>query len=318
MKKIIISLVFAAICLSANAQTINETPEASFQVALNKAGDGVIINKYTGKTAQVRIPAKIQDMPVVEIAEAAFSKDKTVSITRIVFPEGITTIGRFAFHQQDFALLELPNTVTTIHEGAFNECKKLASAALPSSLVNIGGGINRGVFGDCSALTKVTLTEGIRYIGEFMFQNCEKLKDIVIPESVTEIRGNAFNGTGLTSVTFKGNKLAKIGEDAFHGISLTNLVLPEGLTEIGDRAFSSSRTLKTLTLPTTIKKIGTEAFGYCDSLTTVTVPASVSKIEFVSLFGTHAFSNSDNLNLASQAALKKVGWSAESSGGGWW
>jgi hypothetical protein len=318
MKKIIISLVLAALCLSANAQTINETPEANFQVELNKAGDGVIITRYTGRAAQVRIPAKIQGMPVVEIGETAFNKDRAVAITRIIIPEGITTIGRLAFYKQDFTQLELPNTVTTINEGAFNECKKLASVTLPSSLVNIGGSIGVGVFGECEALTKVTLSEGIRYIGEFMFENCEKLKEIVIPESVTEIMGNAFNKTGLTSITFKGNKLAKIGEYAFNGVSLINLILPEGLTEIGESAFSGCRSLKTLTLPSTIKKIGTEAFGYCSSLTTVTVPASVTKIEFITRFdGAHAFSNSDNLNLASQAALKKVGWSNETSSA-WW
>lgn len=80
--------------------------------------------------------------------------------------------------------------------------------------------------------------------------------EIVIPQSVTKIRSNAFYVCGnLYKVTFN-----------------------SGLTEIGNKAFIKCINLQNFTLPDTLQKIGVDAFSFCDSLTAVTIPVSVTEI----------------------------------------
>ena len=82
------------------------------------------------------------------------------------------------------------------------------------------------------------------------------------------------------------------------------MVIPEGITHIGESAFSASG-ITSLTLPSTIKEHGYGAFNMCRSLTTVNIPQSVGSIQFISAGG---FWQCENIDLASQARLRQVGY----------
>ena len=107
----------------------------------------------------------------------------------------------------------------------------------------------------------------------------ETIKKLIIPQiisnyRVTEIGEGAFSGTSLKEVVLP-STLRKIGNDAFIGTQLTKLTLPEGVTEIGNDAFSRTQ-LKDITLPTSVTAIGSGAFGYIDSLSSVVIPKNLS------------------------------------------
>jgi hypothetical protein len=129
-----------------------------------------------------------------------------------VIPEGVTTIGRFAFHGcTSLTSIVIPESVTTIGGAAFSACTSLASIVIPESVTTIGD----CAFGHCESITSIVIPEGVTTIGNKAFSGCTSLKSIVIPHSVTSIGGHAFAGcTSLTSKEIR-NSLTKIGYGAF-------------------------------------------------------------------------------------------------------
>ena len=101
------------------------------------------------------------------------------------------------------------------------------------------------------------------------------LTSITLPNSVTSIGSNAFEGcSGLTTITLS-NSITSIGSNAFGGCSgLTTITLPNSLTSIGEAAFEGCSGLTMLTLPNSITSIGKAAFLGCSGLTTITAKAT--------------------------------------------
>ena len=121
------------------------------------------------------------------------------------------------------------------------------------------------------------------------FVLCTSLLSAIIPETVQSIVDAVYNGcTSLTIVEWSAN-LTVIPYGTFRDCKgLKEFNIPEGVTEIRERAFSGSG-LEKVTLPSTLKVIGTEAFAYCDSLKSISIPASVTSI------AQQAFRDSDYL-----------------------
>jgi hypothetical protein len=144
---------------------------------------------------------------------------------------------------------------------------------------------------------------------------------VVIPNTVTSIRGYAFQGaTSLTSVTFEADSvLDSIGEGAFFGAtSLASITIPNSVTSIGDFAFDSATNLASVTFEadSQLTKIGEYAFVNAYSLASIIIPKSVTGI------GQHAFNGARalttvtfeaNSNLASISDAAFIGASSLSS-----
>ena len=168
-------------------------------------------------------------------------------------------------------------------------------------------------FWNCTALETVVLNEGLESIGVNAFGNCSELKELAIPESVIEILGNPASGAGnLESVTvsekqskfqmidgclydtekcallmcpsnfsgtcviLEGTKV--IAESAFARCAeLTSVVIPEGITEVGESAFAFSN-VRDVEFPEGLTKIGKMAFFFCAKVEQVKIPESVNEI----------------------------------------
>jgi len=213
----------------------------------------------------------------------------TVKVPDIIEGMPVKEIGREAFHGLDTAKVTsviLPQGLTKIWERAFIYQVNLISVVIPN-----------------------TVTE----IGNEAFRQCSVLKSVDIPDSVTTLGKYAFYQTGIEKFTL-GKGITVIPDDLFYGCKLQSaVVIPEGVTEIGDMAFGGNYSFTSLTLPSTIKKIASGAFLSCGSLTTVTIPDSVETIEFIFTYegNNNAFGNCAKLNLASQAALKRRGYTGK-------
>ena len=148
----------------------------------------------------------------------------------------------------------IPNSVTSIGDGAFRGCRGLTELTLPNSVTSIG----YAAFGGCSGLEKITVDGGNkRYDSR---DNCNSIidtetntlivgcKNSIIPNSVTSIGSGAFAYcSGLTELTLP-NSVTSIGYAAFRGCSgLTELTLPNSITSIGDYAFADCSGLSKIT-----------------------------------------------------------------------
>ena len=178
--------------------------------------DGVLYRlKEDGKSAEVYgydltsighiiVQNEYQGVPVTAIADYAFAK---TNVGRIVLPETITYIGKWAFFECVYLKsVNIPDSVTEIDEYAFHSCNSLANIEIPDSVEVIGDGafrfcrnlsqikIGKGltslgnyVFGDCESLVELTLPEGITTIGTQVILGCKQLRSITIPKSVSLI-----------------------------------------------------------------------------------------------------------------------------------
>ena len=113
-----------------------------------------------------------------------------------------------------------------------------------------------------------------------------------IREGVKVIGDNAFyNLNSLTNINIP-NSVTNIGDEAFHGCeSLKSINIPNSVTNIGDEAFHGCESLKSINIPNSVTNIGNEAFSYCDSLTSIKIPNSVTNIGNYAFCGCHSLTN---------------------------
>lgn len=165
--------------------------------------------------------------------------------------------------------------VTTIEEGAFEDCKNLTSITIPASVTKIGD----YAFENCTNLTHASIKSNLVSIGKRAFNNCEGLTNINISGSVTKIGDSAFeNCANLTRVSIKSGAVS-IGEKAFCACTgLTDLALGDGVTSIEKSAFIDCENLASIVLPESVTQIGDYAFNNCKRLASITIPASVTNI----------------------------------------
>lgn len=166
--------------------------------------------------------------------------------------------------------------------------------------------IGKYAFRGCAQLTGVTIGKNIKHIGDFAFEGCN-IEEVHITDlsawcsvSISETcYGNPMMECKSTYVAnplagadlfINGNKatelvipdgVTEIADYLFGGCnSLTSVIIPEGVTSIGEEAFYHCTNLTRVTMPNTITTIGNRAFTYCTGLRSITIPNSVTTIEY--------------------------------------
>ena len=213
----------------------------------------------------------------------------------------VTSIDNEAFYEcSGLTSVTIPYSVTKIGSNAFSYCSGLTSITIPNSVTSIGGSAFRG----CSGLTSVTIPNSVTSIGWSTFHECTGLTSVTIPNSVTSIDEYAFYGcSGLTEVNITdlsawckidfddsyANPLYYAKKLKLNGVEITNLVIPNDITQIKQYAFYNCSGLTSITIPNSVTSIGDHAFSGCRGLTSITIPNSVTSI------GDWAFRDCDDL-----------------------
>ena len=179
----------------------------------------------------------------------------------------------------------LPEGVTSIGDGAFAQCCGLTNVVIPASVKRIGN----DAFSACCKLTNLTIPAGVAEIGAGAFPWC--MKDLKV----------APGNTNFKSVS--GLLLSKDGKTIVAAQrDLTKVKIPDGVTDIGERAFAYCRGLTAVTIPASVRHVGSDAFTGCRGLTGITIPDGVTKI------GDHAFKNCQGLrSMAIPASVTEIG-----------
>ena len=150
-------------------------------------------------------------------------------------------------------------------------------------------GIGDKAFSDCDDLRGVKIPNSVTFIGVGAFENCEDLMEIDIPDSVIIIEGCAFKDCRSLREIKIPNSVTSIGESAFENCeSLKSIEISSSITELPDHVFSGCG-FRSFEIPNTITKVNGWAFSYCRKLVSITIPEAVSYI------GNKAFYSCRNL-----------------------
>jgi uncharacterized protein YxeA len=184
------------------------------------------IYDYNGSDKSITLPTEVDNLPVTYIAD--FGSDNFTTVEHIIIPKNYTRFYAQLFDDRDnlksvtFSREYKDGDITVFGNQLFRDCDNLEKVVLPNCLPsshNYNGNLQK--FYDGAKLR------------ECMFENCKKLKEVVLPEQLAEVDIGVFRGCE----------------------SLETIKLPDGVVVLGEGAFEGTKSLKTLVVPDTVEYI---------------------------------------------------------------
>lgn len=289
---------------------------------------------------------------MTEVGEDIFGDCKNLRGVKI--PEGVSRINKEAFYGCSILeTINFPAKLTSVGDNAFSLCSKMELDNLPNSLLHVGqsafcyvplqalkldrkveigagafsntpiteiematpcDSIREGTFSNCPNLTKITIGEGLKYIGYKAFSN-SPIKEANLPSTLRDISSYAFTGYSSSYCPFINdiqpeNHIRYIGKVAYQCVdknleeytikdgtvtladnlfenwqgNATTFHIPASVEQIGSRVFAGTQ-IKTLPEMPGLKRIGDEAFYQCKNLKKVTIPETVEYIGGGAFYG---------------------------------
>lgn len=287
---------------------------------------------------------------MTEVGEDIFGDCKNLRGVKI--PEGVSRINKEAFYGCSILeTINFPAKLTSVGDNAFSLCSKMELDNLPNSLLHVGQSafcyvplqalkLDRKVeigagafsntpiteiematpcdsilgetFSNCPNLTKITIGEGLKYIGYKAF-SYSPVKEANLPSTLRDISSNAFRGSSycpFINDIQPENHIRYIGKVAYQCVdknleeytikdgtvtladnlfenwqgNATTFHIPASVEQIGSRVFAGTQ-IKTLPEMPGLKRIGDEAFYQCKNLKKVTIPETVEYIGGGAFYG---------------------------------
>lgn len=215
-------------------------------------------------------------------------------LEQVVLPESLTTIGSYAFYQSDLEEIHFGSNISYIRDSAFHGCTSIQDVYIEditswaeidfASMYTNPLYYADNLYLNNTLTTEVVLEEGITSIGRFAFANFQGLTGITIPKTVTRIGDSAFrecinlNKLNITDVeswcgVYFGGSNSSYANPMYYAKNLylnnelvTDLVIPEGVTEIKNDVFRNCKSITSITLPSTLTKIGGNTFVGCSAV----------------------------------------------------
>ena len=337
MKKLLVSLVLSFFVLVSKAASFtvdgihyytidDERAAVNVESQWDSENSQMIYHYYTGS---LTIPSTVT------------YQEKTYKVTRVDL-----------WGCSELTSISLPPTLEEIQEGGFADCSQLTQITLPESLKKIGG----FAFQSCDNIKEITIPASVQEIGQDaftlsgveklvikdlaawcsvkkpggfissntkVFLNEEEIKDLVIPDGVTIIEPNTFNGfKSIETVTVPAD-VDSIGDDAFLGCTNitkvtahdvaswcgihfgNTMILQTGTAirlsnpvSISQNLYIGNERLTKLVIPEGVQEIGYSAFYRCLGITEVSLPSTLKKV------GANAFADCTDIRIVNVTSLR--------------
>lgn len=208
------------------------------------------------------------------------------NLSEVQMPSSVNDLGSLAFRGcSSLVDVDFSKSLKTIENGCFEDCKKLQRVILPDALENIGNTAFRN-----TGISKIHIPANVKHIGAEAFSGTT-IEFIDIPDGMQDIDARAFEGCRNLkdiSVSPQNRYYSKIG-DVLVNKQKTVIVrvpvmtagtykIPEGITAIGNYAFSACDRISEVQCSKTLTKIGEGAFVKCSNLTKIDLPATLQTV----------------------------------------
>lgn len=218
-------------------------------------------------------------------------------VTDLIIPDSATAISQYAFiNCWNMTSITIGKGVGSIETAAFDGCTgKLiinSRKVVEGDYLSYGYPSSEDGWLSGAKFTSVTIGNGIKEIGQYVFYNCSSLTSVTIPDSITSIGYYAFrNCSSLTGVYISdiaawcNISINTYGDPLYYARKLylnnelvTNLTIPDSVTIIRRNAFAYCSSLEAITIPSSVTVIGAAAFENCNNLKSVTISDGVNTI----------------------------------------
>lgn len=260
--------------------------------AITENGNYTFDEGYDGLgIVNVNIPApRLQDKTITENGAYTFDDGYdglgtvTVNFSSITFnPQTMlsvhTATGNHFMSETNYDKVKkliINEGITKVYRnGDGNNYTKLKEVSLPSTLLSIG----KYAFSSAISLTTINIPTNITEIDNYAFRGCNLTGTITLPDTLTKLGDYCFSGNDYLNHINIPNNVSYIGEGALSGTSITEIVIPEGITEIKEGTFQSCTSLSNVVLPEGLIRIGRNAFFNCHVLNNITIPSTVTTID---------------------------------------
>ena len=257
------------------------------------------IDNGVGEVVQPDTPEE----PEISVPSATFNDGVTLSWDDLKLTENgtkygykasdisNTSIGYYTFQNcTSLTKIIMPDDVVSIGVGSFWNATSLTSVTLSKNLTVIP----KNAFRECVNLESITIPSGIQKLEDYAFMDCKKINSINIPSSINTLKGGCFsNCTGIQNVyiedikawceiSFSGcasNPLYYTKNMYINNELVTDLVIPNNVTSIGNYAFYKTESLVSVVMSDSVLSLGKEVFRDCKNLTSVQLSKNITTIE---------------------------------------
>ena len=209
-------------------------------------------------------------------------------LTKLNLPEGIGSISSYLFSGcTSISEVNFPTSEITVGNYVFINCTNLANTAIPSYMTEIP----EGIFSGCISLKDIVIPDGVTSIGSYAFARCT-LDRVSFPQSLTSVGASAFSGSTKNvfipsiedwlEITWGGtfdwgdyfcasNPIRGNAVLFINNIPTSDIVIPDGITDIHQFAFYANSNIRSVTIPSSVTTIGGRAFLSCENLNAVII-----------------------------------------------
>ncbi|MDE5792334.1 MAG: leucine-rich repeat domain-containing protein, partial [Oscillospiraceae bacterium] len=311
LKKLALCSVMVILCSFLKPVSISAKADSAEDFNYSLKSDGTIEIFCTNQNiTSAEIPSEIDGHKVSTIGKNCFSN--CASMTEVSIPDTVTSLEDYAFQGcSSLTEIYLPASVSQIGDYVFDTTENMTKFEVDSEnksyqssdgvLYDKAGGtllkypeskpdIHYAVLDTCQNIADWAFIGAIyletidlkqvKTIGEDAFYYCVALREITIPEGITELTGAVFGCCA----------------------ELQQVILPSSLKAIGDKCFYSCITLQNINLPAGLQKIGAYAFCHCTDLQSLLIPEKLTTVNAYCI-GYYYDENTDDYKLQDNITL---------------